>query len=60
MEQANIVKNLQKEFQHLFLEVRKEKQGLGTAYIHGFKWAFKKTTIILLKWMQIFLTIQKI
>jgi dolichol-phosphate mannosyltransferase len=31
---------LQKEFQnHLFLETRKEKSGLGTAYVHGFKWA---------------------
>ncbi len=26
----------------LFLEVRKEKSGLGTAYIHGFKWAIEK------------------
>jgi dolichol-phosphate mannosyltransferase len=31
---------LQKEFQNkLFLETRKEKSGLGTAYVHGFKWA---------------------
>lgn len=34
---------LQKEFPNeLHLEVRKEKSGLGTAYIHGFKWAIKK------------------
>ena len=26
----------------LFLEVRQEKTGLGTAYIHGFKWALEK------------------
>lgn len=40
---AEIVKNLQQEFKdNLFLEVRKEKNGLGTAYIHGFKWALKK------------------
>jgi len=26
----------------LFLEVRKAKSGLGTAYIHGFKWAIKR------------------
>ncbi len=26
----------------LFLEVRHEKSGLGTAYIHGFKWAIAK------------------
>lgn len=33
------VKELQNEFQdRLFLEVRNEKSGLGTAYIHGFKW----------------------
>jgi len=37
------VKELQSEFpERLFLEVRKEKSGLGTAYIHGFKWALKK------------------
>ena len=37
-----IVSDLQKEFKQLFLEVRTEKNGLGTAYIHGFKWALKK------------------
>ncbi|MGI9551246.1 MAG: polyprenol monophosphomannose synthase [Aurantibacter sp.] len=26
----------------LFLEVRQEKSGLGTAYIHGFKWAIDR------------------
>lgn len=26
----------------LFLEVREEKSGLGTAYIHGFKWAIER------------------
>uniref|UniRef100_UPI004054AE88 glycosyltransferase n=1 Tax=Yeosuana sp. TaxID=2529388 RepID=UPI004054AE88 len=32
----------QNEFPNrLFLEVRKQKAGLGTAYIHGFKWALK-------------------
>ena len=36
---AAIVKNLQQEFSNLFIEIRKEKTGLGTAYIHGFKWA---------------------
>ena len=37
------VKELQKEFkEQLFLEVRKEKSGLGTAYIHGFKWCLEK------------------
>jgi dolichol-phosphate mannosyltransferase len=39
---ADCVQTLQKEFpERLFLEVRKEKSGLGTAYIHGFKWALK-------------------
>jgi len=37
---ATIVKKLQIEFPHrLFIENRKEKQGLGVAYIHGFKCA---------------------
>ena len=40
---ADNVKQLQEEFANrLFVEVRKEKSGLGTAYIHGFKWAIKK------------------
>ena len=39
---ADIVKNLQKEFpENLFIEERKGKLGLGTAYIHGFNWALK-------------------
>lgn len=37
------VKELQKEFtKRLYLESRTEKAGLGTAYIHGFKWALDK------------------
>ncbi len=37
-----IVKKLQEEFpERLFLEEREGKQGLGTAYIHGFKWGLK-------------------
>ncbi|WP_372944794.1 polyprenol monophosphomannose synthase [Muriicola sp.] len=37
------VKELQKKFpDRLFLEERKEKSGLGTAYIHGFKWALER------------------
>ncbi|WP_338761504.1 polyprenol monophosphomannose synthase [Bernardetia sp. ABR2-2B] len=36
------VKELQKEFtDSLHIEERKGKLGLGTAYIHGFKWALK-------------------
>jgi dolichol-phosphate mannosyltransferase len=40
---AEIVKNLFKKYPgNLFLEQRKGKLGLGTAYIHGFKWAINK------------------
>ncbi len=39
----NIVKQLQLEFpERLFIEERAGKQGLGTAYIHGFKWAIER------------------
>lgn len=41
---ADIVKSLFPEFpDKLFLEERKGKLGLGTAYIHGFKWALERT-----------------
>ena len=37
------VKELQETFPgQIFLEKRMKKEGLGTAYIHGFKWALKK------------------
>ena len=40
---AKIVKSLIPEFEgRLFIEERKGKLGLGTAYVHGFKWALKK------------------
>tara|TARA_B100000287_G_scaffold375298_1_gene375673 strand:+ start:636 stop:1367 length:732 start_codon:yes stop_codon:yes gene_type:complete len=40
---AKIVQFLQKEFdKKLHILVRKEKLGLGTAYINGFKWGLKK------------------
>lgn len=40
---AQIVRELQSKFPAgLFLEERKGKLGLGTAYIHGFKWALAK------------------
>lgn len=40
---AAIVRRLMTEFpDRLFMEERKGKLGLGTAYIHGFKWALKK------------------
>jgi len=40
---ANIVKNLQKEFDgRIYIIERKGKLGLGTAYIAGFRWAVKE------------------
>lgn len=39
---ADIVRSLQKKYEGLFLEERQGKQGLGTAYIHGFKWAVER------------------
>ena len=37
---AEIVQRLQADFpQQLFLEIRQIKDGLGRAYVHGFKWA---------------------
>ncbi|MGM0647953.1 MAG: polyprenol monophosphomannose synthase [Bacteroidota bacterium] len=40
---ADIVKRLMQEFSdRLFIEERQGKQGLGTAYIHGFKWALAR------------------
>ena len=40
---ADIVKRLMTEFpDKLFIEERKGKLGLGTAYIHGFKWALER------------------
>lgn len=39
---AQIVQQLQNEFPALHLEQRKGKLGLGTAYIHGFKWALER------------------
>jgi dolichol-phosphate mannosyltransferase len=39
---ADVVRALQAEHgRRLHLEVRQGKQGLGTAYIHGFKWGLK-------------------
>ena len=40
---AEIVKNSQKDFtDQLHIEARTGKLGLGTAYIHGFKWALER------------------
>lgn len=40
---ANIVKNLQTEFpENLHIEERAGKLGLGTAYLHGFRWGLER------------------
>lgn len=40
---ATIVEQLQKKYPNrLYIEKRTGKNGLGTAYIHGFKWAINK------------------
>ena len=40
---SSIVKEVIKSCpKNIFLEVRKNKDGLGRAYVHGFKWAIKK------------------
>jgi dolichol-phosphate mannosyltransferase len=39
---ADIIKKLQLEYPALHLEQRSGKLGLGTAYIHGFKWALAR------------------
>jgi len=39
---AEIIKVLQQEFTNVFLVERSGKLGLGTAYIHGFKWALER------------------
>ncbi len=52
---AEIVKELQKRYPHyLHLSIRHVKDGLGKAYIHGFKWAIENKYDYILKWMQIF------
>ncbi|HIA94279.1 MAG TPA: polyprenol monophosphomannose synthase [Candidatus Marinimicrobia bacterium] len=38
---AELVKDLQKSYSNLHLEVRPGKAGLGTAYLFGFKWALE-------------------
>ncbi|MDP6628523.1 MAG: polyprenol monophosphomannose synthase [Candidatus Marinimicrobia bacterium] len=39
---ADIVRGLQDQFPNLFLEIREKKNGLGRAYIYGFKWALER------------------
>lgn len=40
---ASCVSSLQNKFANkLFLEIRTKKAGLGTAYVHGFKWALAR------------------
>ncbi|MBH10641.1 MAG: dolichyl-phosphate beta-D-mannosyltransferase [Candidatus Marinimicrobia bacterium] len=39
---AKVVEKLQNKYSNLYLENRSGKSGLGTAYIHGFKWALRQ------------------
>ena len=40
---ADQVLSMMKQFpERLFLESRSDKKGLGTAYVHGFKWALRR------------------
>ena len=39
---GDIVKRLKSSFPNLHLETREKKNGLGRAYIYGFKWALKR------------------
>ena len=40
---AEVIRQLQQEFpDRLFLEERSGKQGLGSAYLHGFRWALQR------------------
>jgi len=39
---GDIVRDLQKKYPNLHLEVRAKKDGLGRAYIHGFHWALNR------------------
>ena len=39
---ADLVRTIQSRYKGLFLEERKGKLGLGTAYIHGFRWALQR------------------
>ncbi len=48
---ADIVKSLMREFpERLFIAERKGKLGLGTAYIHGFKWALMQKKVQICLW----------
>ncbi len=55
---ASIVHRLKKmSLETGFYRRKKGKMGLGTAYIHGFKWALARSYDYILRWMQIFLII---
>ena len=56
-----VVEELMQEFpERLFLEKRKGKKGLGSAYIHGFKWALSKNYQYIIEMDADFSHIQKI
>lgn len=57
---GNLAREKLEEYQgRLFLEEREGKMGLGTAYIHGFRWALKRKYVYILKWTLTFHTILK-
>ena len=46
---SDIVRNLQKKYENLHLEVRPGKAGLGTAYCFGFKWALDRNYDVIIQ-----------
>ncbi|MEG1498300.1 MAG: polyprenol monophosphomannose synthase [Bacteroidales bacterium] len=47
---ASIVRKLMQEYpERLFMEEREGKLGLGTAYIHGFKWALQRKYLFVIE-----------
>ena len=58
---AKEIESLMQEFpDKVFLEKRKGKLGLGTAYIHGFNWSISKGMSMFSKWIVIFPITRKI
>jgi len=57
---ADCVRKLMAKYDgRIHLEERTGKLGLGTAYIHGFKWALARDTNTFLRWIVISPTILK-
>ena len=43
------LKELQIDYENLYLETREKKSGLGTAYIYGFKWALRNNYDVIIQ-----------